>query len=77
MFAVIEDYAVNGLTKLAEDAEEFSGGGDEENNKFNTLTKHTFPVYYKYDFTLYTKKISILMNFFYPQSCTELFGPVH
>ena len=68
MFAVIEDYAVNGLTKLAEDAEEFSGGGDEENNKFNTLTKHTFPVYYKYDFTLYTfflrKKISMFMNFF-------------
>ena len=48
VFDIIDDYAVNGLTKLAEDADEFNGGGDDEDDKFNTVNKHTFGVYYKY-----------------------------
>ena len=45
VFDIIDDYAVNGLTKLAEDADEFN---DEQDDKFNTVNKHTFGVYFKY-----------------------------
>merc|ERR1712029_1278238 len=44
VFDIIDDYAVNGLTKLAEDADEFN---DEQDDKFNTVNKHTFGVYFK------------------------------